>query len=66
MNEKLFYVVLSLAMITNAVWIGQKIYFAKQKETEQILLIQKTNQEVDKILEIMDSIKHKIETLENK
>ena len=53
-------------MITNAVWIGQKIYSAKQKETEQLLLSQKTNQEVDKILEIMDSIKHKIETLENK
>ena len=66
MNEKLFYLILSLAMITNMIWVSQKIYFSKQKETEQLLLIQKTNQEVDKILEIMDSIKHKIETLEIK
>lgn len=66
MNEKLFYFVLSLAMITNAVWIIDKIHLANQLEKETLILLQKNNEEFDKIVDLMNSIQTRIETLENK
>lgn len=66
MNEKLFYFILTLAMITNAVWIIGKIHKANLQEKENIALIQKIDQQVDDIHKLMDGIKTRIEILENK